>query len=79
MGGDRRHHGGVLRAPVTGLGECRERRDEARSGHGGHGRRGDGQTRDPLRSVNLFVWQCVLLLVHESFVLSAKRAVNYSG
>lgn len=26
----------------------------------------DGQTRDPLRSVNLFVWQCVLLLVHES-------------
>ena len=32
-----------------------------------------------LRSVNLFVWQCVLLLVHESFVLSAKRAVNYSG
>ena len=23
--GDRRHHGGVLRAPVTGLGECRER------------------------------------------------------
>ena len=25
VGGDRRHHGGVLRGPVTGLGECRER------------------------------------------------------
>ena len=25
VGGDRRHHGGVLCAPVTGLGECRER------------------------------------------------------
>ena len=25
MGSDWRHHGGVLRAPVTGLGECRER------------------------------------------------------
>ena len=58
MDGDRRHHGGVLRATVTGLGECRERRDEARSGHGGHGRRGDGQTCDPLRGVKLFAWQC---------------------
>lgn len=70
MGGDRRHHGGMLCAPVTGLGECRERRDEARSGHGGHGCRGDGQTRDPLRSVNLFAWQCSEVIATGSEVLS---------
>ena len=77
VGGDRRHHGGVLRAPVTGLGECRERRDEARSGHGGHGRRGDGQTRDPLRGVKLFAWQCGEVIATGSVLSLSHCAVPF--
>ena len=48
----------------------------------GRNAKGESLLRDsPFRVVMRFVLHlpAALLLVHESFILSAKRAVNYSG
>ena len=37
---------------------------------------GDGQTRDPLRSVNLFVWQCGEVIAAGSEVLSLSHCYS---